>query len=82
MNNIKNKLYMGLIFFIFFIVVIRLFHLQIIKGEVYNKLSEQNRVRTIKIPAPRGIIYDRNGIPLVENIPSFVFHCHQSIHKI
>jgi penicillin-binding protein 2 len=70
-NNIKNKLYMGLIFFIFFIVVIRLFHLQIIKGEVYNKLSEQNRVRTIKIPAQRGIIYDRNGIPLVENIPSF-----------
>ncbi len=71
MNNFKNKLYMGLIFFIFFIVVIRLFHLQIIKGEVYNKLSEQNRVRIIKIPAPRGIIYDRNGIPLVENIPSF-----------
>lgn len=71
MNNFKNKLYMGLIFFIFFIIVIRLFHLQIIKGEVYNKLSEQNRVRIIKIPAPRGIIYDRNGIPLVENIPSF-----------
>ncbi|ODA44456.1 Cell division protein FtsI (Peptidoglycan synthetase) [Thermodesulfovibrio sp. N1] len=71
MNNFKNKFYMGLIFFIFFIIVIRLFHLQIIKGEVYNKLSEQNRVRIIKIPAPRGIIYDRNGIPLVENIPSF-----------
>jgi len=70
-NNFKNKFYMGLIFFIFFIIVIRLFHLQIIKGEVYNKLSEQNRVRIIKIPAPRGIIYDRNGIPLVENIPSF-----------
>lgn len=71
MNNFKNRIYIAFIFFIFFIILIRLFHLQIIKGETYNKLSEQNRVRIIKIPAPRGIIYDRNGIPLVENIPSF-----------
>jgi len=39
--------------------------------EKYQKLSEQNRIRIIKTPAPRGIIYDRNGIPLVENIISF-----------
>ncbi len=51
--------------------MLRLFYLQIFNGESYSKLSEQNRLRIIKIPAPRGIIYDRNGIPLVENIPSF-----------
>lgn len=45
--------------------------LQIINGEKYSKLAEQNRVKTIKIPSPRGIIYDRNGIPLVSNNPAF-----------
>lgn len=69
--NIKDRLFIFFIILIFFISILRLSHLQIFKGEYYSKLSEQNRLRIIKIPAPRGIIYDRNGIPLVENMPSF-----------
>lgn len=69
--NIKDRLFIFFIILIFFISLLRLSHLQIFKGEYYSKLSEQNRLRIIKIPAPRGIIYDRNGIPLVENMPSF-----------
>ncbi len=67
----KDRIFIFFIFLIFLIVTLRLLHLQIFKGEHFSKLSEQNRIRIIKIPAPRGIIYDRNGIPLVENIPSF-----------
>ncbi|MDI6865701.1 penicillin-binding protein 2 [Thermodesulfovibrio yellowstonii] len=69
--KIKNRIFIGIIFLIFIIILLRLWQLQILNTEKYKKLAEQNRIRIIKIPAPRGIIYDRNGIPLVENIPSF-----------
>lgn len=49
----------------------RLFSLTIIQGERYFQLSSKNRIREMKITAPRGIIFDRNGIPLVRNMPFF-----------
>jgi len=55
----------------FFILTIRLWQLQILQGNEYRKLSEENRLRIVKVAAPRGIIYDRNGIPLVKNTPYF-----------
>jgi penicillin-binding protein 2 len=45
--------------------------LQIVESDRYDQLAEQNRVRTIPVIAPRGIVYDRTGIPLVDNYPSF-----------
>jgi len=59
------------VIFIFFIFLLRLWDLQIIKGEEYKKIAERNRLRIIEIPAPRGIIYDRNGKALVKNTPFF-----------
>src|SRR3990167_10792215 len=53
------------------LIVARLFFLQIIKGESFRNLSDSNRTRTIPIHAPRGIIFDRNGVPLVFNVPGF-----------
>lgn len=49
----------------------RLLSLQIVKGREYRSLAEGNRIRTETIHAPRGIIYDRNGYPLVRNVPGF-----------
>jgi len=45
--------------------------LQVLQGEDFRKISESNRLRVIGIPAPRGIIFDRNNIPLVKNTPYF-----------
>src|SRR4030067_692411 len=56
---------------IFAIFLLRLWYLQVIKGGEYKKLAERNRLRAIDIPAPRGIIYDRNDNALVRNIPTF-----------
>lgn len=56
---------------VFVIFLFRLWHLQVIKGGEHKKLAEQNRLRIIRTPAPRGIIYDRNNNPLVKNIPTF-----------
>lgn len=53
------------------IIILRLFYVQILRGEYYSKLSDQNRTRTEVLAAPRGIIYDRKGKPLVANSPSF-----------
>ena len=60
-------LYFLLLFFSITLIV-RLFHLTIVKGNENQRLSEGNRIRTFIIHAPRGIIYDRRGIPLLENI--------------
>ncbi len=56
---------------LFFIFLIRLWQLQILHGDEYRKISVENMLRIIKIPSPRGIIYDRNGIPLVKNSPYY-----------
>lgn len=55
----------------FLLLAMRLWQLQILQGKEYRKISEANRLRIISIPAPRGIIFDRNGLPLVENSPYF-----------
>lgn len=56
---------------VFMILIIRLWHLQIIRGGELKNLSENNRIRLVRIPAPRGIIQDSQGKILVDNRPSF-----------
>lgn len=59
----------NIILFCFSIIFIRLWYLQIFKGDLYEKFSNQNRLRKEIIPAPRGMIYSRNDVRLVDNIP-------------
>ncbi len=59
----------------FLLLVMRLWQLQILRGGEYRKLSEANRLRIVNVPAPRGIIYDRNGTPLVKDSP----YCYASV---
>lgn len=60
-----------IVLFIFGLLCLRLWHLQIIGGAHYRKLSENNRIRTQKIKAPRGFISDSGGRILAGNRPSF-----------
>lgn len=55
----------------FSILLVRIFYLQVVRGDYYRKLAEGNRLHTKTIRAERGIIFDRRGRPLVRNIPSF-----------
>jgi penicillin-binding protein 2 len=48
-----------------------LWYLQIVRGSFFRDRSENNRLRTIFIPSPRGVISDRNGEAIVRNRPSF-----------
>jgi penicillin-binding protein 2 len=49
----------------------RLWSMQAIQGPHYLRLSEQNRLRDYIVRAPRGVIYDRRGQPLVTNRAAF-----------
>jgi len=49
----------------------RLVHLQLVHGDRYTFLSENNRVRLKRVPGTRGMIYDRHGELLVDSRPSF-----------
>jgi penicillin-binding protein 2 len=53
------------------ILFMRLFDLQILRGEEMRTLSERNRVRAKKIIAPRGNIFDRNGKIMADTRPSY-----------
>lgn len=55
----------------FAVIVIRLWFLQIVRGEYFRTRSEENRLRTVYLPATRGVIYDRNGEVLARSRPSF-----------
>lgn len=67
-NFVLFYVFIGLIFILF---LMRAAWLQVIKGDFYQTLAEKNRIRTVPIFTPRGIIYDKFGKQLVYNIPSF-----------
>lgn len=50
---------------------IRLWHLQVREGPYYRDLSENNRTRQVLLEPARGLIYDRHGVLLANNVPSF-----------
>ena len=49
----------------------RLYDLEIVRGDYYHQLSEQNRIVRLPVPAERGGIVDRSGYVLARNIPGF-----------
>ena len=50
---------------------VRLYYLQIVQGQYWSERAENQRVRFIPIPAPRGAILDRNGKILVDSRPTY-----------
>ena len=60
-----------LAFVVFVLLLCRLFYLQIIQGDYFRETAQKNSIRIRRVLAPRGVIYDRNGIVLVDSRPSF-----------
>ncbi len=68
----KNHRYLVVFFAIcFFFIFIRLWYLQVIKGDEFARLSKNNCIRVREHPADRGMLLDRNGRILAQNRPSF-----------
>ncbi len=52
-------------------LIVRLVYLQVVGHEHYAMLAKDNRIKVVSLPPTRGIIYDRKGRVLAENIPSY-----------
>ncbi len=61
----------GLLIFLTLFLVARLFYLQIVQHNVYATLSDKNRIQVQSLPPIRGLIYDRDGELIADNIPSY-----------
>ncbi len=55
----------------FAILLGRLWYLQLLQGQHFRSLSENNRIRLVDVPPSRGLIYDCKGRLLAENRPAF-----------
>lgn len=53
------------------VIVGQLWYLQVLEGGHFLDASDKNRTRVRPIAAPRGILFDRHGVPLVDNRPAF-----------
>jgi penicillin-binding protein 2 len=53
------------------VIVCQLWYLQVLEGGRFQEASDKNRIRIRPIAAPRGILFDRKGLPLVDNRPAF-----------
>jgi len=62
---------MALVAVFFTVLVGRLFYLQHVRYEYYYQYAEKNQLQRERIVAPRGLVKDRNGVVLVDNVPSF-----------
>ncbi|MFL5489333.1 MAG: penicillin-binding protein 2 [Gemmatimonadaceae bacterium] len=72
-NDVARRARMSsLALFVGFVVLIgAFFKTQVIQNKQYVMQSEENRLRPIPLPAPRGIIYDRHGQVIAENLPAY-----------
>jgi penicillin-binding protein 2 len=68
---IKRRLKIIIYLFLALVIalVLRLYFLQVITGQLYAEQAQENMLRLKTIPAPRGNIYDRNGKLLVKSVP-------------
>lgn len=53
------------------ILLVSLFRAQVLRSEDWALQSESNRLRSLTEPAPRGIIRDRNGRVIADNVPGY-----------
>ncbi len=53
------------------VLVARMYYLQVIQYDYHSTLAENNRIHVQPIPPTRGLIFDRNGVIIADNRPSF-----------
>ncbi len=80
---IKRRSFLIIIISVLFsiIIVLRLFFLQIINGDLYRKKSNQNRISTKITPPIRGDIHDSDGILVAGTISSYSFVFYNYLNK-
>ncbi|HMD05443.1 MAG TPA: hypothetical protein VKG68_09195, partial [Candidatus Binatus sp.] len=60
-----------MMFVVLGLLSVRLYNLQVLHHKENVELADRNRIRLQRVPAPRGLVFDRNHLPLVDTRPSF-----------
>src|SRR5574344_2832672 len=70
---VRQRAIVGAVFVLLLtaVLVARMVYLQVIQYEHHSTLAENNRIHVQPLPPARGLIYDRNGVILADNRPSF-----------
>jgi penicillin-binding protein 2 len=75
---LESQLFLGrtiasgiLVMLTMLLLVGRLFYLQVLSHEHFITLSKDNRVKLQPLPPTRGLIYDRHGVTLAQNLPAY-----------
>ena len=67
----RARIASGLMLVAFALLATAFFRTQVLEHEKYSLKSEENRLREVPIPAPRGLIVDRRGEMIAENVPGY-----------
>lgn len=72
-QNLRLRLWVvqSCVILILALLGIRLYYLQLVRGQHYAEIAQNQRIRLLPIIAPRGVIFDRNGHPLVDSRPIY-----------
>ncbi|MFN2491413.1 MAG: penicillin-binding protein 2 [Pyrinomonadaceae bacterium] len=72
-QNLRGRLWIvqSAVFFLLALLGVRLYYLQLVRGQYYGEIAQNQRIRLLPIPAPRGVIFDREGHPLVDSRPIY-----------
>ncbi len=62
---------------VFALLAFSYWYIQIVRGDYFFALSENNRLRSVRINAPRGYVLDRHGGILVDNEPAYTLHLYR-----
>jgi len=69
--RVRLRIIQAFVLILLGVLCLRLYKLQIIDGKRYSNVAENQRIRLLPIPAPRGVIFDRNGKLLVDSRPIY-----------
>ena len=61
----------GMLIVLTLVLLARMFYLQIVQHDLYATLSDRNRIQVQSVPPIRGLIYDRHGTLIADNVPSY-----------
>ena len=69
--RVRLRLIQAVILLLLSVLAVRLYVLQVVNGAKYSEVAENQRIRLLPIPAPRGDIFDRDGHVLVNSAPIY-----------
>ncbi|HEV7797380.1 MAG TPA: penicillin-binding protein 2 [Pyrinomonadaceae bacterium] len=72
-QNLRSRLWIvqSVVVLMLALLGIRLYYLQLVRGQYYAEIAQNQRIRLLPIPAPRGVIFDRDGHALVTSSPIY-----------